>query len=138
MTSIPASRRARAMIFAPRSCPSRPGFATTTRIFLLLLPSAMRAGSLTRLSPPPGEQARADQAEAEQGEQGGPAAGLGKRGAGLPRAGGARRARGSGRAAGGRARGTARRAPATRRHDAHGAMHVRVDAAHVGERARLV
>src|ERR1700693_4333686 len=34
MTSIPASRSARAMIFAPRSWPSRPGFATTTRIFL--------------------------------------------------------------------------------------------------------
>src|SRR5918996_5139588 len=34
MTSIPASRRARAMIFAPRSCPSRPGLAITTRIFL--------------------------------------------------------------------------------------------------------
>src|SRR3954470_20555361 len=33
MTSIPASRRARAMIFAPRSCPSSPGFAITTRIF---------------------------------------------------------------------------------------------------------
>src|SRR5919109_2791748 len=32
MTSIPASRSARAMIFAPRSCPSRPGLATTTRI----------------------------------------------------------------------------------------------------------
>src|SRR4051794_33948559 len=32
MTSIPASRSARAMILAPRSCPSRPGFATTTRI----------------------------------------------------------------------------------------------------------
>src|SRR5919199_1998472 len=34
MTSMPASRGARAMIFAPRSCPSRPGFAITTRIFL--------------------------------------------------------------------------------------------------------
>src|SRR5712691_13333086 len=34
MTSMPASRNARAMIFAPRSCPSRPGFAITTRIFL--------------------------------------------------------------------------------------------------------
>src|SRR2546421_5408538 len=34
MTSIPASRSALAMIFAPRSCPSRPGFAITTRIFL--------------------------------------------------------------------------------------------------------
>src|SRR4051795_6268245 len=33
MTSMPASRGARAMIFAPRSCPSRPGLATTTRIF---------------------------------------------------------------------------------------------------------
>src|SRR3954469_24515132 len=33
MTSMPASRRARAMIFAPRSWPSRPGLATTTRIF---------------------------------------------------------------------------------------------------------
>src|SRR3954447_11387677 len=32
MTSMPASRSARAMILAPRSCPSRPGFATTTRI----------------------------------------------------------------------------------------------------------
>src|ERR1700749_659916 len=32
MTSIPASRRARAIIFAPRSWPSRPGLATTTRI----------------------------------------------------------------------------------------------------------
>src|SRR4051794_9197359 len=32
MTSIPASRRARAMIFAPRSWPSSPGLAITTRI----------------------------------------------------------------------------------------------------------
>src|SRR5512145_1426299 len=32
MTSMPASRRVRAMIFAPRSWPSRPGLATTTRI----------------------------------------------------------------------------------------------------------
>src|SRR5262245_22783082 len=37
MTSMPASRSARAMIFAPRSWPSRPGLATTTRIFLLLI-----------------------------------------------------------------------------------------------------
>src|SRR5215207_7978852 len=35
MTSMPASRSARAMIFAPRSCPSSPGFATTTRILRL-------------------------------------------------------------------------------------------------------
>src|ERR1041385_239706 len=33
MTSMPASRSARAMIFAPRSCPSRPGLAITTLIF---------------------------------------------------------------------------------------------------------
>src|SRR5579875_1681344 len=32
MTSMPASRKARASTFAPRSCPSRPGFATRTRI----------------------------------------------------------------------------------------------------------
>src|SRR2546421_10164920 len=31
MTSKPASRRARAITLAPRSCPSRPGLATTTR-----------------------------------------------------------------------------------------------------------
>src|SRR5688500_2620496 len=41
MTSIPASRSARAMIFAPRSCPSRPGLATTTRIFFVLEGAAM-------------------------------------------------------------------------------------------------
>src|SRR3954447_26135960 len=33
MTSMPASRSARAMILAPRSWPSRPGLATTTRMF---------------------------------------------------------------------------------------------------------
>src|SRR5918911_4712776 len=48
MTSIPASRRARAMILAPRSCPSRPGLATTTRIFLLLVPASTRRASLLR------------------------------------------------------------------------------------------
>src|ERR1700728_3612681 len=31
---MPASRKARAITFAPRSCPSRPGFATSTRIFV--------------------------------------------------------------------------------------------------------
>src|SRR3954466_9837325 len=39
---MPASRSARAMIFAPRSCPSRPGLATTTRI--LPLDAASTAG----------------------------------------------------------------------------------------------
>src|SRR6266545_2515677 len=38
---MPASRSARAMIFAPRSCPSRPGFAITTRIFLAM-PRSLR------------------------------------------------------------------------------------------------
>src|ERR1700692_3365153 len=33
MTSMPASRSARAMILAPRSWPSRPGLAMRTRIF---------------------------------------------------------------------------------------------------------
>src|SRR3990167_3572643 len=33
MTSMPASRNARAMTLAPRSCPSRPGLAISTRIF---------------------------------------------------------------------------------------------------------
>src|SRR6266508_2351666 len=37
MTSMPASRRARAMIFAPRSWPSKPGLAITMRIFRLAL-----------------------------------------------------------------------------------------------------
>ena len=36
MTSMPASRSARAITFAPRSCPSRPGFAITTRIFFAI------------------------------------------------------------------------------------------------------
>src|ERR1700676_5117069 len=34
MNSMPASRSARAIIFAPRSCPSSPGLAIKTRIFL--------------------------------------------------------------------------------------------------------
>src|ERR1700710_2771169 len=46
MTSMPASRRARAMILAPRSCPSRPGLATTTRIFLVLVPASIGPASL--------------------------------------------------------------------------------------------
>src|SRR3954452_22388154 len=35
---MPASRSALAMILAPRSCPSRPGFAITTRIFWATVP----------------------------------------------------------------------------------------------------
>src|SRR5207245_1193184 len=36
MTSMPASRSARAITLAPRSCPSRPGLATSTRIGLFI------------------------------------------------------------------------------------------------------
>src|SRR3954454_6394835 len=41
---MPASRRARAMILAPRSCPSRPGLATTT---LILRPPLWRSRALS-------------------------------------------------------------------------------------------
>jgi hypothetical protein len=41
---MPASRSARAMIFAPRSCPSRPGLATTTRIFWVVLEADIAGG----------------------------------------------------------------------------------------------
>src|SRR3954464_10761510 len=54
MTSMPASRRARAMIFAPRSWPSRPGLATTTRIFR---PGVLMRGR--RMVPAPSERRRA-------------------------------------------------------------------------------
>src|SRR5580704_10303175 len=36
MTSMPASRNARAITLAPRSCPSSPGLATNTRIGLFI------------------------------------------------------------------------------------------------------
>src|SRR5216684_2693441 len=39
MTSMPASRKARAIIFAPRSWPSSPGFAISTRIFFSIIRS---------------------------------------------------------------------------------------------------
>src|SRR5579864_6279018 len=45
MTSMPASRRARAMILAPRSWPSRPGLAINTLIFFSIVPF-VRRGSL--------------------------------------------------------------------------------------------
>src|SRR4051794_30531188 len=47
MTSMPASRSARAMIFAPRSCPSRPGLATTTRILRLTVSGIGAGKSMT-------------------------------------------------------------------------------------------
>src|SRR3954454_6300934 len=46
MPSMPASRSARAMIFAPRSWPSRPGLATTTRILRLEPAADISGGSL--------------------------------------------------------------------------------------------
>src|SRR6185437_13865442 len=51
MTSMPASRSARAMIFAPRSCPSRPGLATTTRIFWVVLGADMADGRVDSMCP---------------------------------------------------------------------------------------
>jgi hypothetical protein len=50
MTSIPASRRARAMIFAPRSWPSRPGLATTTLIFRASAIAASRIPLSTKVA----------------------------------------------------------------------------------------
>src|SRR3989304_3078922 len=41
MTSMPASRSARAITFAPRSWPSRPGFAIRTRIFFAMAPTSV-------------------------------------------------------------------------------------------------
>src|SRR6266542_869134 len=51
MTSMPASRSARAMTFAPRSCPSRPGLAMRTRIG-----RAMFAKSIKSFAEPSGRQ----------------------------------------------------------------------------------
>src|SRR3954469_17366417 len=55
MTSMPASRSARAMIFAPRSCPSSPGLATTTRILRVEVAASMEASSLGRRAPGSGD-----------------------------------------------------------------------------------
>src|SRR6478752_6850745 len=69
MTSIPASRSARAMIFAPRSCPSRPGFATTTLILPPVMRRSLRAlvrSDARRRLPRAGEPAPSDIAKAER------------------------------------------------------------------------
>src|SRR3954464_4923938 len=47
---MPASRRARAMILAPRSWPSRPGLATTTRILRAV--GALTGGADPTWAPP--------------------------------------------------------------------------------------
>src|SRR4051812_29069349 len=46
---MPASRSARAMIFAPRSCPSSPGFAINTRIFRSLIFRSLSRGARRRI-----------------------------------------------------------------------------------------
>src|SRR3972149_8828568 len=46
MTSIPASRSPRAITFAPRSCPSSPGFAIRTRIFFAITSTSVEQGLL--------------------------------------------------------------------------------------------
>src|SRR5712691_9250651 len=46
---MPASRSARAMIFAPRSCPSSPGLATTTRIFPAMQEVYLSSGQTTEI-----------------------------------------------------------------------------------------
>src|SRR5688500_15941300 len=53
MTSKPASRNELAITFAPRSCPSRPGFATRTRILrsVIVLPLCVRRFGAGRLWP---------------------------------------------------------------------------------------
>src|SRR3954452_4177723 len=71
MTSMPASRSARAMILAPRSWPSRPGLATTTRILRF---SAMGDRFYPRL--PVDDPPRAPQTG---GTDGGPAGMLARR-----------------------------------------------------------
>src|ERR1700754_4068226 len=74
MTSMPASRRARAMIFAPRSWPSRPGLATTTRIFWLVLGADIgrgRGGSMAaRALATRGGAARVDGTHVRRGPEG--------------------------------------------------------------------
>src|ERR1700745_1797257 len=61
---MPASRNARAMIFAPRSWPSRPGLATTTRILRLEEPAmgVILRGSARKRVHPPVDRDQADEA----------------------------------------------------------------------------
>src|SRR6266576_3631539 len=78
MTSMPASRSARAMTLAPRSCPSRPGLATSTRIFCSATPPFNHKGvhrdgvrsagilpAVPRASCPPARRARRPRTPAE-------------------------------------------------------------------------
>src|SRR4051812_22118360 len=75
MTSMPASRSARAMIFAPRSWPSRPGLATTTRILrfedasigVRSYPAALRRSAVDQLRERGHQPVDADQAHVAAG-----------------------------------------------------------------------
>src|SRR6476646_7364691 len=66
---MPASRRARAMILAPRSWPSKPGLATTTRI-LRAVAASIRPGTLAGAQSPWGRHPAAggDSRGAEAGD----------------------------------------------------------------------
>src|SRR6266699_289243 len=70
---MPASRSARAMIFAPRSCPSRPGFAITTRIVRAMPRRSLEASGpvalLDRAVPQPRAQGDAERYEDHEREQ---------------------------------------------------------------------
>src|ERR1700674_637478 len=50
-TSMPASRKARAIIFAPRSWPSNPGLAISTRIFFCIISRYYYASGLAKRGP---------------------------------------------------------------------------------------
>src|SRR5215469_4122601 len=71
MTSTPASRSARATTFAPRSWPSRPGFAMTTRMLLMDPPTwwcvlpTYRTAAISLAS---GHGVRAGQRRAQRGQ----------------------------------------------------------------------
>src|SRR5918999_1575708 len=142
MTSMPASRRALAMILAPRSCPSRPGLATTTRILRVLTRRRLSGGGGATAQP----GAERERHQAEHGQAAGVEARSGKRGGGaVAGAGfgaggiGARDVRavvaGTGVAGAGLAAGPA---AAGRRAHGQGAAHVRVRRAEVAEGAGLV
>src|SRR5918992_3714247 len=74
---MPASRSARAMIFAPRSCPSRPGLATTTRILRVFTWRRLSGGG----GPPAQPGAERERHQAQHGQAAGVDPGGRKRGA---------------------------------------------------------
>src|ERR687896_65313 len=132
---MPASRSARAMIFAPRSCPSRPGLATTTRILRVFTWRRLSGGG----GPPAQPGAERERHQAQHGQAAGVDPGGRKRGARAV-AGGGPVVRGGAALV---ARGVAAAAPAVaapRARGTHGdgAAHLRVGLAEVLEGARLI